>query len=601
MLDRPSMAIVLRVNLSTGSVRTEAVPADVVERYVGGRGVGTKLLLDHGDPTVDAYDPRNPLIFATGPVTGTFAPTGGRYMVVTKSPLTGAVACSNSGGYWGPALRYAGYDYLMIEGAAKEPVYLYIQDDRVEIRPAKHVWGKMVAETEDIIRGETHPDAKVAGIGPAGEHRSRTACVMNDRGRAAGRSGVGGVMGAKNLKAIACWGTKGVRVADAAGFVPAARSAVKAVASSPVADGLTMLGTAGTVDYMNAVGMLPVRNFLAGSYPGAAKVNGIRVKEDFMTRNRGCHSCVINCGRVTKVTGHGAYDGHGEGPEYETIFGLGTSCGLDDLAAIIKANYLCNEYGMDTIEAGCAVATAMELFERGYLPERDVGFPLRFGDDAAMIRAIEAMGRGEGFGLLLADGGYRVAEKYGHPELFIGSKKQAFAAYDPRGAIGMGLAYATSNRGACHLRGYMVSLEHFGNPVKLDPFTTDEKAQWLCLLQNQTAFTDASGICLFSTMAMPPEMLADMVGTALGMKLTPEQAVTTGDRIWNLERVYNLKAGLTRKDDALPPRMLKEPLGEGMSAGHVVPLEPMLADYYRQRGWDPDGRPTAEKLAALRV
>jgi aldehyde:ferredoxin oxidoreductase len=595
------MAIVLRVNLSTGDIRTEPVPADVVERYVGGRGVGTKLLLDHSDPTVDAYDPRNPLVFATGPVTGTFAPTGGRYMVVTKSPLTGAVACSNSGGYWGPALRYAGYDYLMVEGAAREPVYLNVHDDRVEIRSAKHVWGKLVAEAEDLIRGETHPDAKIAGIGPAGEHRARTACVMNDRGRAAGRSGVGGVMGAKNLKAIACWGTKGVRVADPAGFVPVARGAVKAVGSSPVAEGLTMLGTAGTVDYMNMVGMLPVRNFLAGTYPGAARVNGIRVKEDFMTRNRGCHSCVINCGRVTKITGHGKYDGHGEGPEYETIFGLGTSCGLDNLAAVIKANYLCNEYGMDTIEAGCAVATAMELFERGDLPERDLGFPLRFGDHEAMVHAIELMGRGEGFGRLLADGGYRVAERYGHPELFIGSKKQAFAAYDPRGAVGMGLAYATSNRGACHLRGYMVSLEHFGNPVKLDPFTTDEKAQWLCLLQNQTAFTDASGLCLFSTMAMPPDTLAEMVGTALGTKLTAERALATGERIWNLERVYNVRAGLGRKDDALPPRMLKEPLGEGMSAGHVVPLEPMLIEYYRLRGWDPEGRPTAEKLAALRV
>jgi aldehyde:ferredoxin oxidoreductase len=304
---------------------------------------------------------------------------------------------------------------------------------------------------------------------------------------------------------------------------------------------------------------------------------------------------------VTKITGHGKYDGQGEGPEYETIFGLGTSCGLEDLAAIIKANYLCNEYGMDTIEAGCSVATAMELFERGILPEADVGFPLRFGDDQAMVRAIEMMGRGEGFGALLADGGYRVAEKYGHPELFIGSKKQAFAAYDPRGSIGMGLAYATSNRGACHLRGYMVSLEHFGNPVKLDPFVTDEKAQWLCLLQNGTSFTDASGICLFSTMAMPPAMLPEMVSASLGMPLRPEQAVEVGERIWNLERVYNLRAGLTRKDDALPPRMLKEPLGEGMSAGHVVPLEPMLAEYYRLRGWDAEGRPTPEKLAALRV
>ena len=595
------MAIVLRVNLSTGSVKKEPVAADVVERYVGGRGVGTKLLFDNSDPSLDAYDPRNPLVFATGPLTGTFAPTGGRYMVITKSPLTGAVACSNSGGYWGPALRFAGYDYVMIEGAAKEPVYLYVHDERVEIRPAKHVWGKMVAEGEDLIRGETHPDVKVASIGPAGEHRARTACVMNDRGRAAGRSGVGGVMGAKHLKAIACWGTTGVRVGNAAAFVPSARAAVKAVGSSPVAEGLTMLGTAGTVGYMNRVGMLPVRNFLAGTYAGAAKVDGIRVKEDFMTRNRGCHSCVINCGRVTKVTGHGKYDGHGEGPEYETIFGLGTSCGLDDLAAIIKANYLCNEYGMDTIEAGCSVATAMELFERGILPEADVGFPLRFGDDQAMVRAIEMMGRGEGFGALLADGGYRVAEKYGHPELFIGSKKQAFAAYDPRGSIGMGLAYATSNRGACHLRGYMVSLEHFGNPVKLDPFVTDEKAQWLSLLQNGTSFTDASGICLFSTMAMPPAMLAEMVGASLGMPFGPEQGLEVGERIWNLERVYNLRAGLSRKDDALPPRMLKEPLGEGMSAGHVVPLEPMLAEYYRLRGWDAEGRPTPEKLAALRV
>jgi aldehyde:ferredoxin oxidoreductase len=596
------MAVLLRVNLSTGSTTKEEVAPDVVERYVGGRGVGTKLLLDAiGDPAVDAYDPRNPLVFATGPLTGTFAPTGGRYMVVTKSPLTGAVACSNSGGYWGPALRFAGYDYLMLEGAAKEPAYLYVHDDRVELRPAKHLWGKLVAETEDLIRAETHPDAKVAGIGPAGEHRARTACVMNDRGRAAGRSGVGGVMGAKNLKAVACWGTKGVRVANPAGFVPAARSAVQAVGHSPVAGGLTMLGTAGTVGYMNRVGMLPVRNFQAGTYPGAAKVNGERVRADFMTRNRGCHSCVINCGRVTKVTGHGAFDGHGEGPEYETIFGLGTTCGLDDLAAIIKANYLCNEYGMDTIEAGCAVATAMELFERGHLPEADVGFPLRFGDAEAVVRMIDMMGRGEGFGRLVAEGGYRVAEQYGHPELFIGSKKQAFAAYDPRGAVGMGLAYATSNRGACHLRGYMVSVEHFGSPVRLNPFTTAEKATWLCRLQNQTAFTDASGICLFAAMALTPELLGGMVGEALGRRIDGDLAVEVGERIWNLERVFNLRAGFSKRDDALPPRMLTEPLTEGMSRGHVVPLDGMLAEYYQLRGWDAEGRPTREKLAALHV
>ncbi len=589
----------LRVNLSTGKVSKEPIADALTRQFVGGRGVATKLLLDNMDPRTDAFDPANPLIFATGPLTGTFAPTGGRYMVVTKSPLTGAVACSNSGGYWGPALRYAGYDYLMVEGAAREPVYLWIHDDKVEIRSATHLWGKLVAQTEDIIREETHPDARVAGIGPAGENRARVACVMNDKGRAAGRSGVGAVMGAKNLKAVAAYGTKGLRLLNPQEFLRAARTAVKDVASSPVGAGLTMLGTAGTVGYMNHVGILPTNNFQRGTFVHADAVNGERVRKDFMTRNRGCHSCTINCGRVTKITGHGKLDGHGEGPEYETIFGLGTDCGVGDLAAIIKANYLCNELGMDTIEAGCTIATAMELAERGYVPEADIGFPLKFGDAEALLNLTETMAYRTGFGHTLAEGGYRVAEQYGHPELFIGSKKQAFAAYDPRGAVGMGLSYATSNRGACHLRGYSISLEHFGNPVKLDPFTTKDKAMWMTILQNATAFVDASGVCLFSTMAMGPQTHAAMVGEALGMQLDENEMQRIGERIWNLERLFNNRAGLGRKDDTLPPRMLQEPLTEGASKGHVVPLEELLADYYTQRGWDAEGRPTREKLADL--
>src|SRR5262249_30274224 len=270
-------ATVLRVNLSTGQIRKEAVPEQMIESFIGGRGVGSKLLMDNMDPKVDALDPRNPLIFATGPVTGTYAPTGGRYMVITKSPLTGAIACSNSGGFWGPALRFAGYEYLMVEGRAKEPVYLFILDDHIEIRPARHLWGKIVDDAENIIREETHPDVKIASIGPAGEQRSRIACVMNDKGRAAGRSGVGGVMGSKNLKAIACWGTKGVRVPDMKSFIEAAGTAVRAVGESPMTGGLTMLGTAGTVEYMNMVGCLPTNNFQAGTFAGAAKVSGERV------------------------------------------------------------------------------------------------------------------------------------------------------------------------------------------------------------------------------------------------------------------------------------------------------------------------------------
>jgi aldehyde:ferredoxin oxidoreductase len=592
-------ATLLRVNLSTGGIATEPIADAVIRQFVGGRGVATKLLLDCMDPRVDALDPSNPLLFATGPLTGTFAPTGGRYMVVTKSPLTGAVACSNSGGYWGPALRYAGYDYVMVEGAAREPVYLWINDDNIEIRSARHLWGKLVAETEDLVREATHPDARVACIGPAGERRARVACVMNDKGRAAGRSGVGAVMGAKNLKAVAVRGTRGLRMLNPRDFALAARAAVDEVARSPVGSGLSMLGTAGTVGYMNMVGILPTYNFQKGTFVHADAVNGERVKNDFMTRTRGCHSCTISCGRVTKISGHGTLDGHGEGPEYETIFGLGTTCGVGNLAAVIKANYLCNELGMDTIEAGCSIATAMELAERGYLPSGDVGYELKFGDVDALINLTEAMAWRTGFGDALAEGGYRVAEKYGHPELFIGSKKQAFAAYDPRGAVGMGLGYATSNRGACHLRGYSIAVEHFGNPVKLDPFTTKDKAMWMTLLQNSTAFVDASGVCLFSTMAMGPLTHGAMVGEALGMTLDEHDMQRIGERIWNLERLFNNRAGFGRADDSLPPRMLEEPLTEGASKGHVVPLEELLDDYYRQRGWDADGRPTRAKLAEL--
>jgi aldehyde:ferredoxin oxidoreductase len=592
-------ATLLRVNLSNGQIAKEPVAEGLTRQFIGGRGVATRLLADRMDPRTDALDPANSLIFATGPLTGTFAPTGGRYMVVTKSPLTGTVACSNSGGYWGPAVRYAGYDYVMIEGAAREPVYLWINDDSVEIRSAQHLWGKLVAETEDAIREETHPDARVACVGPAGERRARVACVMNDKGRAAGRSGVGAVMGAKQLKAVAAYGTKGLRVTHPQDFLRAAQTAVRKVASSPVGSGLTMLGTAGTVGYMNKVGILPTYNFQRGTFVYADKVNGERVRADFMVRNRGCHSCTINCGRVTKITGHGPLDGHGEGPEYETIFGLGTTCGVGDLAAIIKANYLCNELGMDTIEAGCAIATAMELAERGYIPEADSGGALKFGDVEALLTLTEAMAYRRGFGDTLADGGYRVAEKYGHPELFIGSKKQAFAAYDPRGSVGMGLGYATSNRGACHLRGYAVSLEHFGNPVKLDPFTPKDKGMWLATLQNQTAFVDASGVCLFSTTAMGPGALAEMVSYALDMEIDENEMQRIGERIWNLERLFNNRAGFGRADDSLPPRMLQDPLTEGAVKGHVVPLDQMLDDYYEYRGWDWEGRPTHEKLVQL--
>ena len=492
----------------------------------------------------------------------------------------------------------------MFEGASKEPVYLYVNDDTVEIRDAKHLWGKIVDDTENMVREATHPEARVACIGPGGENLARTACVMNDKGRAAGRSGVGAVMGAKKLKAVAVLGSKGLTIANPGAFKDAVLKGRDKLVAGPTTSGLTMLGTAGTVSYMNMVGMLPTNNFQQGVFAEAEAVDGPVVKEQFMTRNRGCHSCMIHCGRVTKITGHGQFDGHGEGPEYETIYGLGTDCGVGNLAAVIKANYLCNEYGLDTLEAGCAIATAMELAEKGHLPESDVGFPLKFGDPEAVIKLLEAQAYRTGtLGNLLAEGGYRLAEHYGHPELFMGSKKQGFAAYDPRGSVGMGLAYATSNRGACHLRGYTVSVEHFGNPVKLDPFTTEEKPYWLSIMQNTTSFVDSAGICLFSTFDMDPgtdvmSMVSEVWGQDMG---TPEDMLKIGERVWNLERLFNNAAGLTRADDSLPPRITSEPLTEGASKGHVVDLQPMLDEYYQLRGWDAQGQPTAAKLQELGI
>src|SRR5437899_1117774 len=417
----------LRIDLTKGAATKEPLNLEWAREYIGGRGLGTRYLYEEMDPTVDALSPENKLIFATGPLTGTYAPTGGRYMVLCKSPLTDAVACSNSGGYWGPELKFAGYDMVILEGKAPKPVYLWIENDKTEIRDAAHVWGKTTEETEDMLRAETDPSARISGIGPAGENLNRVACVINDKSRAAGRSGVGAVMGSKNVNES-----------------PTTSSALRG------------LGTASTVGFTNSVGILPTNNFQAGQFEHANAIGGQTIAQTVLRRNKGCYSCPIGCARVTEIKPGSRWAGHGEGPEYETIFGLGSDCGVGDLSAVLYANYLCNLYAVDTISAGGTVATAMELVERGYIPEEDlaeVGTELKFGNAEAVMRCLELMSYPKGkFSKLLAEGGYRLAEHYGHPELFMGSKKQDFAAYDARGAKGMGLGYATSNRGACHLR-----------------------------------------------------------------------------------------------------------------------------------------------------
>jgi aldehyde:ferredoxin oxidoreductase len=590
---------ILRVDLTKGEWKVEELDRKLTSAFIGGRGLGTKILFDEIDPKADPFSPQNKLIMATGPLTGTSASAAGRYMAITKSPLTGGIACSNSGGHFGAELKYAGFDLVIFEGKAKDPVYLYIEDGKVEIRDARALWGKTTHETTDQILSETDMDARVACIGPAGEKLVRFAGIINEKHRAAGRSGVGAVMGSKNLKAVVVKGSGSVGVADKVAFRKATLDGFQKVKANPVTStGLPSYGTAVLVNVINASGLFPTRNFQEGVFEGAEKISGETIAEDILIRNRACFACPIGCGRVTKVT-NPAYAYSGEGPEYESDWSLGACCGVDNLEAIGKANYLCDTLGFDPISAGVTVACGMELFQKGIISTKEVGRSLHFGDADAMLEMIRAIGYREGFGDVLAEGSYRVGEKFGHPEYSMSVKKQEFPAYDGRGAQGMGLQYATSNRGACHVRGYMISVEILGSPEKLDPFETKDKARWDKIFQDLTAALDSSGICLFNTFAFGGPEIAAYLKAATGMEIDANELLKTGERIWNLERLFNLKAGLTGKDDRLPDRIVKEPMPGGPAKGRVVELDKMLPEYYQLRGWDTEGVPTKETLKEL--
>jgi aldehyde:ferredoxin oxidoreductase len=593
----------LRVNLSTSNVSTEPLDPGRAKDYLGARGLGTKYFCDEVDPKVDPLSPENKLIFAPGPLTGTYAPSGGRYNVVTKGPLNGTIAASNSGGTWGPELKFAGYDMLIVEGKAPKPVYLWIKNDAVEIRDAAHLWGKIVPDTQDAICAETDADAKVACIGPAGENQVLFAAIMNDMHRAAGRSGVGAVMGSKNLKAVTVRGTGSVTCADHEAFLAAVMNARQKIQAHPVGGtGFRLYGSQILMNIINQVGASPTRNWQDGFFPNADKVSGETLAANQLQRPKGCFSCIISCGRVTKVT-NPKYKGEGEGPEYETAWGFGGDCGVDNFDAGIKANYYCNEYGMDTISMGSTVACAFELYEKGFITDKDTGgIALNWGDGDAMLEMVRLTGVGEGFGKKLGQGSYRLAESYGHPELSMTVKKQEMPAYDARAVQGVGLNYATSNRGGCHMRGYTIETEVLGNPVfgpKMDQHTIDGKPQMCINWQNLTAALDATGACQFTTFGIASAELAAMLGPLTGIEYSADDFLKCGDRIWNLERLFNLKAGFTAKDDTLPPRLLKEPIKTGPSKGKVSLLPEMLPEYYRLRGWDENGVPTPEKVQEL--
>ncbi len=598
----------LRVDLTAGTTSVETIPDGWLRDYVGGRGLAARYLYEEMDPTVDPLSTDNKLIFATGPLTGTPVPCGARYMVVTKGALTNAITTSNSGGHWGPELKFAGYDLLIVEGKAPQPSYLFIYDDHVEIRDASELWGRGVHFTEDHLRLATGiPGLRIACIGPAGENLVKFACIMNDKHRAAGRSGVGTVMGSKNLKAIAVRGTGGVDIADPAAFMKSMWEMRAGMQDNPGRKSFAELGTAATIDMTQAFGGLPTRNFQQGQFEEYENLNGNTIKDTRLVANKACFACTIACGRVCRLgdaadkfmvnTHPRNWRTAGEGPEYEAAWALGADVGVGDLDAVLKANWLCNDLGMDPISMGATLAAAMELYQRGVVTDEMVELPLKFGSGDALVRMTEATAFREGFGDELAEGSKRMGEKFANPDVFMGSKGQEYPAYDPRGFQGMGVAYATCNRGGCHLRAWTPGPETTG---KFEPHATAGKGEWVAHEQDRTTVHDNTGLCLFvGGSGGPLETFVPCTAAATGVPYTLEEFVKIGERTWNLERLWNQRAGLTKADDSLPKRLLKEAHKDGPSAGVVVDLDTMLSEYYQTRGWDDEGVPGRDKLMEL--
>ena len=548
---------IARVNLTTGEIKVEQLDLDLAHKFIGGRGLGTKILYDEGVATVDPLSPENKLVYITGPLTGAAAPSTGRYMVVTKSPLTGMIASSNSGGIWGQKLKYAGWDAIIVEGAAEGWKYLSIADDKIELLDASEYVGVMSEELDEKLKAKHGEDASVLNIGPAGEKQVLLAAIMNDKDRAAGRSGVGAVMGSKKLKAIVVktTRTKLDNIADIDALKAATKRSMDLIKENGVTgSGLRALGTAVLVNIINNVGSLPTKNWQESYFEQAD----------------------------------------------EPLWAYGANCGNNDLNAIDEANMWCNEYGLDAIGTPCTIAAAMELYQRGAIKEEDcAGVPLEWGSAKAIIEWTKRMGDPKTeLDWLMSSGSARLCEHYGMPEISMSVKKQEMPAYDARGIQGIGITYATSNRGGCHVRGYMISPEILGLPQQLDRTVVDDKATWAKIFQDLTAVIDSMGHCLFTSFAMGAPEYTDLLNAATGTNWTVDQVLEIGDRIYNIERMFNKAAGMKPENDRLPKRLLQDPIVNGPSKGMVSQLPITLPQYYEARGWV-NAFPTDETLKKL--
>lgn len=584
------MGRILRIDLTAGNCSVEPLPEDWAADFLGGRGLGARILWQLLPPRTDPLAPENPLILAVGPLTGTKAPTSGRASLTTKAPLSGTIHDSNVGGQWGHRFKRAGFDALVVTGKAASRAYVIITESGAEIRPADDLWGKDTVETAGALKERHGATVSVLSIGPAGENRVPLASILADGSRSLGRGGVGAVMGSKNLKAIVAGGQTPIEIADPERFGFVVYEAQKQLKAHPVTSkALPEFGTSVLVNIMNEAGALPAYNHQRSSFEAAEQISGEAITDRILVKRTACYGCQIGCGRVTRTS-----QSEGHGPEYETVWALGAQCGISDLESVAEASHLCNRMGLDTISVGSTIACAMELSERGLLS----GGPV-FGQSGCLTALVADIAHRRGLGAEIGLGARRLAEKYGAPELAMHVKGVELPAYDPRGMKAQGLGFATSNRGGCHLRGNMLGPEILGSPKMIDRFATRGKAGLLIVLQHTGAVLDSLCVCKFSHFALGDEFYARLLSAAVGQEFRAQDLQRIGERIWNLERLFNLKEGFTRTDDRLPQRLLSEAPAEGPSRGQTVDLEPMLDEYYRFRGWDAEGVPTPGKLEEL--
>jgi aldehyde:ferredoxin oxidoreductase len=598
------MGKILRVDLSAARLWDEPLDEQVARAYVGGSGLAARYIYDMVDGDTDPLGADNPLVFMTGPLVGTMMPSAGRCSVSALSPLTRIWGESNTGGFFGPELRFAGYDGVIITGRADKPVWLSIVEGQAQLHDAADLWRSDSYEAQERVRKALgDPKARVACIGLAGENRVPMAAIMNDHGRAAGRTGMGAVMGAKNLKAIGVRGSAQVPLADPEGFKGVVREIAKGLDEDMSAMAIRLAGTAGYVDMALMFGDMPTRYYQQGEWEAGSNLSGVLMADQYLNKGTACYRCPIACGRETRAPTYGLEEV--DGPEYETLGAFGTLAMVDDLEAVIYAGHLCNVYGVDSISTGCTIALACEMFERGILGPTDTGgLQIRYGDAQMAHRLIEMIARREGFGDVLAEGSAALAERFGVPDLAVTVNRLEVPMHDPRAFVGLAVTYALSPRGACHMQGDMYGVDTGqGPPFELgvipgDRFDmTEEKGRVSARQQAWRNLYNAMILCQFQNPGVD-KVLAALNGVT-GWSLEADDLMVLGKRIVTLKRMLNLRRGVTRVGDGLP-KLLLRPLEDGGTEGTVPDLAVLLSGAYAEYGWEPEtGIPTQETLEEL--